>query len=365
MTELKRPTLLLNKEICLRNIRNMKAKADKHGLIFRPHFKTHQSAEIGEWFRDEGVDRIAVSSVSMARYFAAHGWKDITIAFPLNIAETPEINELAATVNLNLVIENMESMKALARTQKHLLGVFIKLDAGYHRTGIPVEDHERIKILVHEIGHARHLTFEGFLVHNGHTYHQPGPDDILEIHRQSREKLAALKQKLFQHDIKSFVSLGDTPAVSLAGSFEEISEIRPGNFVFYDVMQHNLGVCTENDIAVAVACPVVSKHPDRMEIVLYGGAVHLSKDFIKDRNGHTSFGLVAPLNENGWEAVWPDTYVKSLSQEHGIIKTIPGIMRRVEIGDFVAVLPVHSCLTTNLMREMYTLEGERITTMLT
>ncbi|RLD73544.1 MAG: alanine racemase, partial [Bacteroidetes bacterium] len=77
------PTLILNKALVLENIQFMAEKARKHHLSFRPHFKTHQSAEIGNWFKDAGVDKITVSSVSMAEYFAKHGWKDITIAFPL------------------------------------------------------------------------------------------------------------------------------------------------------------------------------------------------------------------------------------------------------------------------------------------
>ncbi|MEM6737764.1 MAG: alanine racemase, partial [Bacteroidota bacterium] len=74
------PTLLLNKDICLRNIERMVAKAKHHNLTFRPHFKTHQSHEIGRWFREYGVDKITVSSLKMAEYFAEDQWGDITVA---------------------------------------------------------------------------------------------------------------------------------------------------------------------------------------------------------------------------------------------------------------------------------------------
>ena len=47
----------------------MARKAKDNGLIFRPHFKTHQSIEIGEWFRESGVNKITVSSLTMANYF--------------------------------------------------------------------------------------------------------------------------------------------------------------------------------------------------------------------------------------------------------------------------------------------------------
>ena len=80
----------------------MAAKAKNNNIIFRPHFKTHQSKKVGEWFREEGVDKITVSSVSMAKYFIEHNWKDITIAFPFNILEIDDINSnFTSTVHAN------------------------------------------------------------------------------------------------------------------------------------------------------------------------------------------------------------------------------------------------------------------------
>ena len=79
---IKKPTLLLNANQTRKNIQWMVQKAGAEDIRLRPHFKTHQSAVIGEWFREAGVTAITVSSVDMAAYFADHGWKDITIAFP-------------------------------------------------------------------------------------------------------------------------------------------------------------------------------------------------------------------------------------------------------------------------------------------
>lgn len=83
--DMEKPTLLVNPQIARRNIAFMAEKAYRQGVRFRPHFKTHQSAVVGEWFREQGVQAITVSSVDMARYFADHGWQDILIAFPVNL----------------------------------------------------------------------------------------------------------------------------------------------------------------------------------------------------------------------------------------------------------------------------------------
>jgi D-serine deaminase-like pyridoxal phosphate-dependent protein len=67
-------TLLLQESICRHNIERMVEKAKRHNLVLKPHFQTNQSAEIGEWFRQAGVNKITVSSLDMVEYFAEAGW---------------------------------------------------------------------------------------------------------------------------------------------------------------------------------------------------------------------------------------------------------------------------------------------------
>ena len=108
------PTLLLNEQTARANIHKMADKAHRFDLRFRPHFKTHQSAVIGEWFRYEGVSQITVSSVEMAEYFAVNGWQDITIAFSLNIRQMARIKALAERIRLSVLVENIEGVRAIA-----------------------------------------------------------------------------------------------------------------------------------------------------------------------------------------------------------------------------------------------------------
>ena len=116
-----KPTFLINKNICLKNLRKMKKKADDNNLIFRPHFKTHQSFEIGELFKKVGINKISVSSLEMAEFFMNNGWKDITIAFPINILEIDTINKIAAKINLNLLITEKSSLQYLRFALSNLL----------------------------------------------------------------------------------------------------------------------------------------------------------------------------------------------------------------------------------------------------
>ena len=341
----------------------MAQKAKESNVIFRPHFKTHQSAEIGEWFREEGVTKITVSSFTMAEYFAGAGWKDILVAFPVNILEIDRINTLASKLDLSLLIESEESLNFLAKNLTSKVNISIKIDTGYHRTGIAWDDFDKIQSLVELASKSAIMDFTGFVVHSGNTYQVKSPEEIIQIHNDSLQKLSQLKANLSSEGIIQLISIGDTPSCSIVDVFNGADEIRPGNFVFYDVMQSELGSCSINDIAVALACPVVAVHPERNEAVIYGGAIHLSKEFITDSKGNKVFGLPVKLTEGGWTEPLTGTYVKALSQEHGIISSTSEILSGVKPGDVIGILPIHSCLTAHQMRHYVTPHGKLIATM--
>jgi D-serine deaminase-like pyridoxal phosphate-dependent protein len=69
------PQLLLDENICKRNMERMREKAFRKKVKLYPHFKTHQSREVGKWCLESGIDGIAVSSLKMAKYFADAGDK--------------------------------------------------------------------------------------------------------------------------------------------------------------------------------------------------------------------------------------------------------------------------------------------------
>lgn len=358
--EITRPTLLLNKETAIRNIDTMTRKAANLHLNFRPHFKTHQSSEIGEWFRAAGVKCITVSSFTMASYFAEAGWDDITIALSVNIPEIPEINELAGRIKLNLLIENMEGLEALQQQITWHTGIFIKIDTGYNRTGIESNRTMLIDQLLEGIQKSPLLQFKGFLSHTGHTYQANSTHDIFSRHFDALLKMKALKARYINEWPELMISLGDTPSCSICENFDGVDEIRPGNFVFYDLMQFKIGSCKLTDIAVRMVCPVIATHPSRNEVVIYGGAIHFAKDSIINIDGKPLFGRII-VNDGDKNILLDErNYLHSLSQEQGILKITPRDFNYFKPGKLIEIIPVHSCLTANLMKEYLTTDGEII-----
>ncbi len=359
--QIEKTTLLLNKDICLRNIRKMTNKALANGKIFRPHFKTHQSAEIANWFREEGVNQITVSSLTMANYFAAAGWDDITIAFPVNIRELDGIEKLASRISLNILLDNADSILEINNRLKSKVGVFVKIDTGYHRAGIEPEFINEIDELLNLISSCTLLSFKGFLSHYGNTYNAHSKQEIRKIYEQSTQRLVTLKSIFTAKYPGLIISIGDTPSASLISGFNGIDELRPGNFVFYDSMQYLLGSCSLTDIAIALACPVTARYEKRKEIVVYGGAIHLSHDSAIHPDGFTFYGFIARLRGNKWDVLPESNYVKSISQEHGVVKLQDSVFDSVKIGDLIAILPIHSCMTANSMGK-YLVDGKNFIT---
>ncbi len=358
MQEILRPTVLLDWGIAERNLQRMLDKAKQHGLQLRPHLKTAQSIDVARKFREMGIEAITVSSLSMASYFAADGWRNITIAFPVNTRENGIIQQLSRKVKLNLLVVNQESIELLSETFPAEVGIFIKIDVGTHRTGIDPSDHKTIQNCIDKIGKSPSLKFRGFLAHAGHSYSARSKDEILKVHRQSTAILKELKSKYPE----ALISTGDTPTCSVAENWEGIDEVRPGNFIFYDLMQTQIGSCKMEDIAVTLACPIVAKHADRQEVIVYGGGIHLSKDRM-EWEGKTIFGRPVLLNEKTWEMPEEDCYVKSISQEHGVIKCSSSFYEKLNIGGLVGILPVHSCMMVDLMDGLLTTDGEYLNVM--
>jgi D-serine deaminase-like pyridoxal phosphate-dependent protein len=357
------PTLLLDESITRANIQRMTAKASQKGVQFRPHFKTHQSAHVGEWFREYGVSKITVSSVEMAEYFASHGWEDITIAFSLNLRQVKRIQNLSKKIHLEVLVENEDAIYAVSQGLKNPLGVWVKVDVGNHRTGLDWEYVEEIKRLCRIIVSTPNLVLRGLLTHSGNTYAAASRLQVLATFREGVDRLNSLRNKLYEAGLdKLAISVGDTPGCSLCEDWSGIDEVRPGNFVFYDAMQLMIKSCEFEDIAVAVACPVVAKHPERNEVVVYGGAIHLSKDFLVV-DGEKTFGLVCRQKGDRWGEVIPGAVVRSLSQEHGILWLSESVFGQVKVGDLLFIIPAHSCLTVQVMGKYQTLEGKKISTL--
>ena len=344
------PTLVINKSISSNNLDRMIGVANKNNLVLRPHFKTHQSIEIGNWFKEKGVTSITVSSIKMAEFFSSE-WDDITIAFPLNILEIDKLNFMITRHKVKLLIDSISSLKILNSQLEASIGVYLKIDVGYNRAGLKIDENQKIKSIINFCKTSQKISFLGFLAHFGDSYKSKNKKEIKNVFQKSIERIKILSDEFPDYQI----SIGDTPTCSTIKKYPKfINEIRPGNFIFYDLAQYKIGSCEIDDIAVRIICPVISIYEEREEVLIYGGSVHFSKDSLCE-NEYDIFGYVY-FGET-WDVSNKIGYIKSLSQEHGIVKLEKKMS--LKIGDILNVIPVHSCLAVDKMGVFYE-SGKRI-----
>jgi D-serine deaminase-like pyridoxal phosphate-dependent protein len=349
------PRLVVLEDVCRKNIAAMSKKFRDAGIAFRPHFKTHRSPTIANWFRDEGINTATVSSAAMAHSFAGTGWDDLTLAFPFYPQQSATLEDLCSRINMNLLLSDISSSAYLSLLPRGGR-VFIEIDTGHGRSGLKWENFSEIEELVNALNRSDKVTLEGFLTHAGHAYHCRA-EDVEAVNQACCKRLASVRD--YFGDSKTLItSAGDTPSCSLCDSFPGINELRPGNFVFYDLMQLRQGTCRWDQIASLLYCPVAAVYPERGEAVICGGAVHFSAQALRDQKQNEVFGVSAMMSEEGVVIGEGAFTLCRISQEHGVISGKAEDIAALKPGMFIPFIPVHSCLTMNLATSASTFSGE-------
>lgn len=350
-----KPILVLDEERCKRNIQRMAAKTNHNGIKFRPHFKTHQSLEVGHWVREQGITGITVSSPEMALYFALDGWTDITIGFPFYPAQLESLIALEDHCELRLFVNNPEHLKLLNNNLKSPFKFYIEIDPGYGRSGIHYQQTDHISSLIRTSHQLNKCEFHGFYIHDGRTYKVNTKQQVSDIFHVDLEILKNLKT-IFPEAV---ISMGDTPSAGYLNEISELDEMTAGNFVFFDWMQTRIGSSTLDDVAVYAILPIAQHISSENRLIVHGGAVHLSKDYL-ETDGRKNFGQIIDMSSGGTVKVIEGLFIHSLSQEHGIIEYPDELKEYVIDKNQLWVCPIHSCLTANLFETYVNLKGETI-----
>ncbi len=363
ISDLLTPSLLIDKKRLLSNIQSMAQKAEDNGVTLRPHIKTHKCIDIAELQRKYGSTGLTVSTLDEAAIFADAGFNDITYAVPITSNNINAALMILDQAELKLLVDSQDTIKILDERCKEFgatVDALLKVDCGYHRCGVNPENYTSIK-LVQKIVNSSHLRFKGILTHAGHSY---GAQDVAQL-----KEIAKIEQQVmvnFAHRLKmedknlkpEVVSIGSTPTISLTERIMDgITEIRPGNYVFYDYSQLNLGSCGPRDCALTVLASIIGIYEDHL--VIDAGATALSKDLgPSEKLSVKQFGKIYSDYET--DSFETSLLIESLSQEHGKVKFIDQSSTSMAINSTLRILPNHACLTANLHDYYYILEGSEI-----
>lgn len=324
------PALVVDRDVLEVNIAETAALAATRGVALRPHAKTHKSPDIARLQLDAGAVGLTVATISEAEVFAAAGFTDLFIAYPLWV--DPEkgrrLRALVEQTTLTVGVDSPAAAHALAaQLGEHArrVGVLIEVDSGHHRSGVTPEEAGALADVAAHGG----LDVAGVFTFPGHSY---SPGVHADVARQEADALATAAAALRAVGIEArAVSGGSTPTVAdvAAGS---MTEMRPGVYVFGDAQQWELGTTTPERIALTCLATVVSHAGGR--VVLDSG----SKVLAADRPAWAS-GSGRLLDH-------PDARIVLLSEHHAVAEWDGS--PPPEIGSRLRVVPNHVCNAVNL-----------------
>ncbi|MFZ1412683.1 MAG: alanine racemase [Micropruina sp.] len=320
------PFLAVDLPVLQTNIERVATWAAGRGVALRPHVKTHKSLQLAALQLAAGATGITVATVGEAEVFAAGGFDDILIAYPLWVdpVQRERLAGLASRVRLTVGADSAEGLAGLVGLD---VAVLIEVDSGHHRSGIAPERAGELAALGAELG----LYVAGVFTFPGHSYAAAeGPA------RAAADEDAALLRAAESFRAQGIeprtLSGGSTPSLAFSGG--EASEYRPGVYVFGDAQQWELGTCTPEQIALTVHARVVSHAGGRA--VLDSGSKILGADRAPYASG---FGRLLDH---------PDARIVMLSEHHAVVE----LAELPALGSVVRVVPNHVCNAVNLVEEL-------------
>lgn len=341
------PSLLLDQGRLGRNIARLADRARQLGVVLRPHMKTAKSIDVARRVFPEGPGPITVSTLAEAEYFARHGYRDMTYAVGLSPSAALRAMELCRCTgaDIKLLLDTVEQADALIEVLEAsgvTPSVLIELDVDDHRGGLKPDDPKLIEVADRIVAAGARLA--GVLAHAGESYALNTPEALIaaaEIERASTVRAAELLRA--RGHACPIVSLGSTPTAHFAQNLEGVTELRAGVYMFFDLVQHGVGVCNKDDIAISVLASVIGAKPEKGWVLVDAGWMALSRDRgTATQRIDQGYGVVC--DEAG--RVLEDVVVAQASQEHGILSIRPGsgkTMPDLPVGTRVRILPNHAC----------------------
>lgn len=342
------PALLLDQQRVQANCARMAERARNAGVQLRPHLKTAKCAEVARLATAGQFGGITVSTLAELAYFFDAGFTDFTYAVGIAPSKMDTIERfIARGARIQIVLDSLDAAAALAARPHRAAAavpVLVEIDCGAHRAGL-APDSALLIPLAQRIAAAPGLTLAGVLTHAGHAYHAADQAARTAIAVAERDAAVRAASRLRAAGFACpTVSIGSTPTALTTIALDGVTEIRPGVYVFFDLAQAQLGVCTLDEIAVSVLATVIGHQREAGHLLIDAGALALSKDISAGEFAQDiGYGLVCDVQG----ALVPGLYVADVHQEHGFVRMAGGTVpfERFPIGARMRILPNHACMT--------------------
>lgn len=372
--DLPTPCLLVEQSRLRENLQRMQKKADANGAMLRPHVKTHKSVALARMQIGAGASGIATAKVGEAETFVEAGIDDVRLAYTIvGDDKYQRLLDLMDDARISFCVDTLEGARqasAFFNERGGPVDVLLEVNSGLNRCGVDPTDSRSLDI-AREVASLPGLRLIGILTHAGHAYNGPHDGEtsreaLVRVSNHERNVMLAFAVLLRDARIPNVepgtfeISVGSTPTMryfenrNLDGF--EITEIRPGNYIFNDAMQVGLEVADLNECALTVLTTVISRHRVRSgQERLF---VDAGKKVMTSDTGYRTDGFGTLLYNARVMERLPHAHVTGLSEEHGWIEVSGG--STFDVGDRIRLVPNHACTTMNTQDRFYIVEGENI-----
>lgn len=348
LARLMSPALVVYMDKVRDNVARMLRYMDGDATRWRPHLKTTKIPQVYALLVEAGLRNFKCATLREARCMlevlrtAGVQGADLLIAYPLQGPSLPGAARLAAEfaeTRLSVLSEDAQHAAAVPAA----LGVFVDVNPGMNRTGIPLAEAETIAAVARAAGPR----WRGVHAYDGHIHDADAAGRRHSAHgvyTRLLELLDALRgaglecPELITSGTPSFRYALDFPGfaggrVAGAGCLHRVS---PGTVVFHDFQYDELLEDLELQPAALVLARVIS-HPDAERVTCDAG----SKSIAAECGNPVAFVLGhAELVGQG------------PSEEHLPLRHVDGANQpRPPLGTTLLLVPRHVCPTVNLAEE--------------
>ncbi|XP_061694439.1 D-serine dehydratase isoform X2 [Syngnathoides biaculeatus] len=348
------PALVVDVSQVKKNAQKMIERCQKLGVQLRPHMKTHKTIECADIMTGGSRRCIVVSTLAEACFYADHGFDDILYAYSLPFDKVERCAVLSERLELFQVLldhpDALEQLKKRPLRNGRLWHVWLKLDCGNGRAGILHSEPEALR-LAQAIAATTGVKLTGVYAHCGNTYNCNGVQEIQAVAKETTNFTLQFMEKLKAVGITCKSSIGSTPSCSHpVQEMAQLSEVHPGNYIFYDVQQSLIGSCGVDEVAVRVLTRVIGHCPHRNQLLIDCGWTGLSLDGA----GKLPTGYTVIEGH-------PKLKLLSMTQEHGRVEPTSGKLdyEMYPLGSLLTLIPYHSCATA-MMHPVYHVHSEGV-----
>jgi D-serine deaminase-like pyridoxal phosphate-dependent protein len=330
------PALLIDRDRVQHNIATTLRLLGGDAARWRPHVKTAKLGYIMRMLVGAGVRQVKCATTLELSVACQAGAQDVLVAYPLvgaNAARVRQIAEQNRGVAVSVLVEN-ESQ--IAQWRGTPLGVFVDVNPGMNRTGVPEDHIDTILHLTQSIA-ASGVRFRGLHYYDGHLSKYGLAERCAQAH-SGYERLMQIVDALATLGIAvPEVITAGTPAFPCSLSFLQFSNrpfvhrVSPGTVVYCDATALDQLPPEYGYLPAAVVMTRVVSHPAPGMITCDAGHKTVSAD--------AGVPTCIVLGHPELEPLTP-------SEEH-LPMRVAGGAPIPTIGELLYLVPRHVCPTVN------------------